>query len=116
VGNQLPLVMELLTFVQMKVMVWYFMVSMKSLWLLCLLLCLEVAQYLFAYLLNFRRVRLQSHSLQYYSPFAMLVRISLIQLSHVIALLMTNIELTIVRLPFCFTYFFIWGLHCIQTF
>ncbi len=54
---------------------------------------------IFVYLQNFHGVCLQSHSLQYYSPFAMLVRIGLIQLSHVIALLMTNIEITIVRLP-----------------
>ncbi len=103
-GNQLLLVMELLASIQMKVMVWYFMVSMKSLWLLCLLLCLEVAQYLFAYLHNFCGVCLQSHSLQYYSQFAMFIRIGLIQLSHVIALLMTNIEITIVGLPLLYIF------------
>jgi hypothetical protein len=100
----LLLVMELLASIQMKVMVWYFMVSMKSLWLLCLLLCLEVAQYLFAYLHNFCGVCLQSHSLQYYSQFAMFIRIGLIQLSHVIALLMTNIEITIVGLPLLYIF------------
>jgi hypothetical protein len=39
-----------------------------------------------------------------YSPFAMLVRIGVIQLSHVIALLMTNIEITIVRLPLLYIF------------
>lgn len=34
----------------------------------------------------------------------MLVRIGLIQLSHVIALLMTNIEITIVRLPLLYIF------------